>query len=300
MAFARRTSKQLFPRPLLGLGLGALLALASCTKDKPGAGSDPGSTTMPPPPGANPSASPGVTASPPSATPPSADQAGDSVSGTVVETMNSGGYTYARLEDGGKQVWVAGPETPLTVGTKIGKVSGMVMSGFKSTTLNRTFDQIYFIGSFDVAGATAGAPAGSAPATSGMANPHGPATAGSAMPNPHGAAAPAAAAAGEKIEPAAGGKTVAEIFAGKDALAGKPVVVRGKVVKVNNGILGRNWVHLQDGTGAPGTNDLMVTTSATVTRGDVVVARGNLATNKDFGAGYSYPVLVEDARIDSK
>ncbi|HEU4729949.1 MAG TPA: hypothetical protein VFT22_18760 [Kofleriaceae bacterium] len=287
---ARRTSNRLFPVSLLGLGLclGALLALASCTKERPRNGSDPGTTTMPPSPGANPAPSPGVSATPPSAMPPAAEPPGDTVSGTVVETMNSGGYTYAKLDEGGKQVWVAGPETALTVGTKVGKTSGMLMSGFKSTTLNRTFDQIYFISSFDVTGGAAPSPHGAGVA------------AGSAMPNPHGAVAPAPAGLGEKIEPAAGGKTVADIFASKDALAGKPVVVRGKVVKVNNGILGRNWVHLQDGTGAPGTNDLMVTTSATVTKGDVVVARGTLATNKDFGAGYSYPVLIEDAKIDSK
>jgi hypothetical protein len=213
------------------------------------------------------------------------------VSGTVVETMSSGGYTYAKLDDGGKQVWAAGPETPLAVGAKIGKVSGMLMAGFRSTTLNRTFDQIYFVSSFDVTG---GAPA----------NPHGAGVAGGAMPNPHGAGPVASTGPGEKpsekIEPTAGGKTVADIFASKDALAGKPVVVRGKVVKVNNGIMGRNWVHLQDGTGAAGSNDLMVTTSATVARGDVVVVRGNVVTNKDFGAGYSYAVLVEDATIQSK
>jgi hypothetical protein len=132
------------------------------------------------------------------------------------------------------------------------------------------------------------------------ANPHGAGVAAPAMPNPHGAGPAASTAPGEKIAPATGGKTVADVFASKNALAGKPVVVRGKVVKVNNGILGRNWVHLQDGTGTAGTNDLMVTTSATVARGDIVTVHGNVATNKDFGAGYSYAVLVEDATIQDK
>jgi hypothetical protein len=290
---------------VLVLGLGALLALASCTKEQPRqSASDPGSTTLPPPPGMAATPPEAKTApTRPSATAPAAEPPGDAVSGTVVETMNSGGYTYARLDDAGKQVWVAGPETTLAVGTKIGKSTGMLMSAFKSTTLNRTFDQIYFISSFDIAGGAApdphgaGMAAGSAmpdphgagmAAGSAMPDPHGAGmAAGSAMPNPHGAGAPASPGAADKVERAPGGKTVAEVFASKDALSGKPVVVRGKVVKVNNGILGRNWVHLQDGTGAPGTNDLMV-------------ARGNVAINKDFGAGYSYPVLVEDAAIASK
>jgi hypothetical protein len=263
------------------LGLGATLALAGCTKEQPKqapAQAAPSPASTAPATAAGPG--PGVASAPHAAEPPGEA----SVSGTVVETMSSGGYTYAKLDDGGKQVWVAGPETALAVGAKIGKVGGMLMTGFRSTTLNRTFDQIFFVSSFDVTGATA-------------ANPHG---AGVAMSDPHGAGPVAGAAKVDKIAPVAGGKTVAEIFAGKDALAGKPVVVHGKVVKVNNGILDRNWVHLQDGTGGPGANDLMVTTSATVAKGDVVVVRGTIATNKDFGAGYTYAVLVEGGTIVSK
>ena len=192
------------------------------------------------------------------------------VSGTVVETMDASTYTYALLEKNGKKVWVAGPQTKLAIGTVIGPVQGSPMPGFHSDTLKRTFDQIYFINEFPIAG---GAPA-----------------------NPH-ANAPAAV---EKIEPAQGGITVAKIFEDKAALAGKPVVVRGKVVKVNNGILGRNWVHLQDGTGTAGTNDLMVTTNATANVGDVVVARGKVAVDQDFGGGYRYAVLVEDATLAAK
>jgi hypothetical protein len=286
MQLARSTVNRLV------LGLGVTLALASCTKEQPRqapqAAPNPAATAPPPGPGV--------------AAPQAAEPGQDSVSGTVVETMSSGGYTYAKLDEGGKQVWAAGPETALAVGAKIGKVSGMLMTGFRSTTLNRTFDQIYFVSSFDVTGGAAPNPHGAGAAAGGaMPNPHGAGpAAGGAMPNPHGAGPAAGTGQADKIAPAPGGKTVAEIFAGKDALAGKPVVVHGKVVKVNNGILGHNWVHLQDGTGAAGTNDLMVTTSATVAKGDVVVARGTIAINKDFGAGYTYAVLVEDATIVSK
>ena len=170
---------------------------------------------------------------------------------------------------------MAGPETPLAVGAVVAKTSGSLMTAFHSDTLNRTFDQIYFVGSLGTEGA--------APA---------------AATAPHGA--PAAEIPIEKVERATGGKTVAEIFAEKAALSGKPVVLRGKVVKVNNGILGHNWLHLRDGSGAAGTNDLIVTTVAAVNLNDVVVARGNVATNKDFGAGYSYAVLIEDATIAAK
>lgn len=261
------------PRALL-----SLILLAGCTRDAPRA--EPSEspvtqapTSLPPPNVAPPSM--GVPAAPePAPVAPAANAA--RLEGTVVETMDAGGYTYAKLDSGTSAVWVAGPETKLSVGMKIGATSGTLMTGFHSSTLARTFDEIYFITEFPISGAA-------------PANPH----SGSAATKP-------AAAITEKIEPAAGGQTIAQVFANVSSLAGKPVVVRGKVVKVNNQILDHNWLHIQDGTGAAGTNDLTVTTAATVSLGDVVVVRGTLATNKDFGAGYKYAVLIEDAAVSAK
>jgi predicted small lipoprotein YifL len=79
----------------------------------------------------------------------------------------------------------------------------------------------------------------------------------------HPAAIPSAEVDLAGIAKAEGGQTVAEVYAGKDALAGKPVTVRGKVVKLNTGIMGRNWLHVRDGSGTEGTNDLTVTTQST-------------------------------------
>jgi hypothetical protein len=265
MQAAPATSPRLISR--LGLGFGLALALTACTKDHP------------PPPAARSTpqtTAPGPAMAAPAPRPTAPGEPGEaSVAGTVVETMRSGGYTYAKLaSEDGRQVWAAGPETPLAVGTKIGKVNGMLMSGFRSSTLNRTFDQIYFVSSFPVAGGDAA--------------------------NPHTTAAAAPRTPIAKVEPAKNGKTIAEIFASRDALAGKPIAVRGKVVKVNNGIMGHNWLHLQDGTGGPGTDDLVVTTDATVAKDDVVLLRGTVVTNKDFGAGYSYTVLIENAAVTGR
>jgi hypothetical protein len=100
------------------------------------------------------------------------------------------------------------------------------------------------------------------------------------------------------IAKADGGKTVAEVFAEKDALAGKPVTVRGKVVKANSGIMGKNWIHVRDGSGSDGTNDLTVTTTtAQPNVGDTVLVTGPVSLNKDFGMGYQYDVIVEDAQV---
>ena len=100
------------------------------------------------------------------------------------------------------------------------------------------------------------------------------------------------------IARAEGGKTIAEVFAGKDQLAGQNVVVRGKVVKANANIMGKNWLHVRDGSGSEGTNDLTVTTSGTMPNvGDTVVVTGPVALNKDFGMGYQYDVIIEDAAV---
>jgi hypothetical protein len=183
----------------------------------------------------------------------------DRISGVVVETMNSGGYTYAHLDHAGTQVWVAGPETKLGVGTQLGAMTGSLMTGFHSDSLKRTFDRIYFVNAYAPATATTTAPT-------------------------------------DKVAIAPGGKTIAEVIAGKDALAGKSVVVRGRIIKLNDGIMDRNWIHLSDG----GSGDLLVTTHDTTKLGDIVVARGVVATHQDFGAGYKYDVMIENATLASE
>lgn len=120
------------------------------------------------------------------------------------------------------------------------------------------------------------------------------------MPANHPAAQPGSGVDVGQIAKADGGKTVAEVFEQKDALAKTKVTVRGKVVKLNRGIMSKDWLHVRDGSGAQGTNDLTVTTSGTnplPVVGDIVVVTGTVAVNQDYGAGYSYPVILEDAVV---
>ncbi len=268
-------------RPLLIAATAAGLLAAACSKEPP--------QGLPPakdlPAVAAQPARPSAPVVPPSAPAPHAagtptTAPGDRV-GTVLETMSSGGYTYARLDLGGEEAWAAAPEAPLAVGAKVIFVTGTVMTDFTSNTLGRTFPRIHFVpGLPPVEGA--GAP-GAAVVTTPSAPGHAP---------------PTAPPSAETIAPVAGGQTIAALLARAPALAGKPVVARGKVVKFNAGIMGRNWVHVHDGTA-----DLTVTTAASAppaTLGDVVVVRGTLAVNKDFGAGYVYPVIVEDATLAAK
>lgn len=92
-------------------------------------------------------------------------------------------------------------------------------------------------------------------------------------------------------------KTIAALNQNKANLAGKTISAQGKVVKVNNGIMGRNFVHVQDGTGGANSNNLIVTSKQTANVGDQVTISGVVVLNRDFGSGYSYPLLIEEASI---
>ena len=241
--------------------------------------------------------------------------ASQNLSGKVLETMDSGGYTYMKVDTGDKQPWVAIPQSQIKVGQEVTYQPGMVMNNFASKTLNRTFDSIVF--SSGLVGAGHG---GSAMGD--IQNPHGKKDAkggndsfASAV-QAEGGAAPAASqqpAAGSggslgaiapfseiKVAKASGDNAynVGEIFTETEKLNGKTVRIQGKVVKFSPMIMGRNWIHLQDGTGDPmsNTHDLVVTTSEQVKVDDVVTIEGTLAFNKDFGAGYKYVAIVEEAK----
>lgn len=216
---------------------------------------------------------------------PAAPAAG-TITGTIAETMNSGGYTYALLQTGSKDAWIATGELPVKIGERISATIDMPMENFNSKTLNRSFPLIYFVTGVNRNGVAVAAAAGPAGA---------PALAGSHEPTQ----ASAAPQVVEPIKPEPGGITIADLWARHKALSGTVVVVSGKVMKVNNGIMGSNWIHLQDGSGTAkdGTNDLTVTTSASLKVGDIVTISGKLATDKDFGSGYAYDVIVENATV---
>lgn len=201
--------------------------------------------------------------------------------GTVVSTIDADSYTYVEIDIDGQSVWFAAPALELKAGEKVVAPAGMAMKDFHSKTLDRTFDVVYFVDAIPRADASEKEvvlPAGHPPIQ----------TVAATSPTGVGFST---------IDTPEGGKTVAEIYQESDALAGNPVIVRGKVVKVANGIMGKNWFHLQDGTGEAGTDDLTVTTQDSVNVGDTVTATGVLATNLDFGSGYQYAVLLQDAAV---
>lgn len=204
--------------------------------------------------------------------------AADELSGKVIETMNSGGYTYALIEKGDKKIWVAVPKTKITKGQTVTFLPGNEMVNFSSKTLNRTFDKIIFSG-----GVAEG----------------GPSQGDSTSPGSKGAVS--APAEKVKVEKASGADayTVEEIYKNAQGLDKKKVSVKGKIVKVSFGIMNMNWLHLQDGSGDPkkGSHDLVVTTAESAEVGSIVTATGTIAQDKDFGSNYKYKVIMEKASL---
>jgi hypothetical protein len=210
-------------------------------------------------------------------------QEGPPISGRVVQTINGGGYTYVLVKQkGGEKTWLAIPQTQVVVGEQMTFGGGMEMVNFQSKSLNRTFDKIIFSqGPIEQKGAKGGKKA--------------------EKKSPGSKGAVVAADEKIKVEKASGPNAyrVADIYKLKAKLDKKKVVVRGKVVKVSAGIMDRNWIHIQDGSGDPkkGTNNLVVTSKALPSVGDIVTARGILYKDKDFGGGYRYEVIMEKADL---
>lgn len=211
------------------------------------------------------------------------------MTGTVAERIDAPNYTYLRLSSPAGDSWAAVPTTPVTVGSQVRISNPTPMRNFESKTLGRTFELVFFGGGAEVLSeqAVVAAPAPSV-------DPH----AGQVPPKP---GASAVDLSNIKVAKAAGpdGRTVAEIYAQRARLKDQTASVRGKVVKVTGGVLGRNWLHLRDGSGSDAAqdNDLIVTTTGQAQVNDEVTAQGVVRTDKDLGSGYSYKVLIEDAKI---
>ncbi|ABQ24247.1 hypothetical protein [Geotalea uraniireducens] len=206
------------------------------------------------------------------------------VTGKVMQTMNGGGYSYILLKKAsGDKVWLAVPQMDVELGATLTFKPGMEMADLQSKALNRTFEKIIFSeGLVDgKGGKNAKKSAKKSPGSKGSV-----ATAGEKI----------------KVKKATGPNayTVAELYKLKGKLDKKKVVVSGKVVRVSAGIMGKNWVHIQDGSGdaKKGTHDLVVTSQAVPVIGEVVTASGTLYKNKDFGGGYKYEVIVEKAELE--
>lgn len=207
--------------------------------------------------------------------------AASAVTGEVLEVKDVESYTYLRLKTAQGETWAAVTTAPVKKGSKVTIENVTVMNNFQSKALKKTFQTIVF---------------GTLGTGQGVAS-----KAANDVAAAHAGVPKSVDAADVRVPKATGAnaRTVAEIMAKPADSKDKPVLVRGKVVKYNAGIMGKNWIHLRDGSGAAAdnTNDLVVTTTEQAKLGDVVTAKGVVRTDKDFGAGYSYKAIIEDATL---
>jgi GW (Gly-Tryp) dipeptide domain len=193
---------------------------------------------------------------------------------TALETLNTERYTYVRVQENGQEHWVAIPKGEVKIGATYSYRGGLMKKDFLSKEHNRTFETLYLVPGLMAAGAT---------------DPH----AG------HNHAPGEGHASGEmdmsppkSVTRAAGAIAIGDLVKNKAKYAGKTVKITGKVMKVNNMIMNRNWLHLQDGTG--NNFDLVITSTESVPPGHTVTLEGTVTLDKDFGAGYKYDLIVEN------
>jgi translation initiation factor 1 (eIF-1/SUI1) len=191
----------------------------------------------------------------------------------VIQTSN---YSYILVSEDDKQSWIAITKQEVEKGKFYYYIPGLEMNNFESKELKRTFPSIFFVDKFSAQ-----------PITMGKINPAD-SLKGKQIPSPR---------TDIKIEPIEGGVTIADLYKGKDGFAGKEVKVKGEVVKFSADIMGRNWIHIQDGTKDGESFDLTITTNDVTKVGDVITVVGAVSVKKDFGAGYFYEVIVENAKI---
>ena len=198
----------------------------------------------------------------------------------VKKHMNAAGYTYLFADDNGKEQWLAILEMPVENGDTFYYSDAIEMKNFKSKTLDKTFESIYFVNSVSE---SVGGFNNTNKDIIGNSEPH---------KKPE-----VKKNININVPPLKNGQTVASLFKNKKTFKGKSVELRGVVTKYNPDILNKNWIHIQDGTNYNGEGDILVTSKNKVKVGDTVIVKGTLALDKDFGAGYFYDVLIEDATV---
>ena len=194
---------------------------------------------------------------------------GDVFEGVVLETLDSGGYTYMQIEDVSKNKhWVAVTRVAIEKGVEVRLTEEMRAAKFESKSLNRTFDSIIFASNLQTR--TKVTESGNLALINEVVK--------------------------ESPYKQKDTLSVKEAIEKRVSLKDKTIAVRGKVVKASANILERNWVHIQDGTSDGAEVGRIVFTSKELPKvGDIVTARGVVRVDKNFGSGYVYKIIVEDA-----
>jgi hypothetical protein len=200
---------------------------------------------------------------------------------SVIQTSQ---YTYLKVSENGAVNWIAVTALEAAAGETYYYSKAMEMTDFKSKELNRTFASIYFVEDLSKQPVVA--------ATGDMGGGM-----GGAMAASHTGKAAVGMKEGISVAPAENGLSIAKLYADRANYSGKTIKMKGQVVKINEQVMGKNWIHIQDGTKDGENFDLTVTTLDGCKMDDVVTFEGTISLKKDFTHGYFYEVIMEDAKL---
>ena len=217
----------------------------------------------------------------------------------VQEVLQASEYTYLHAKENSNDVWLAVPSMQAKAGDTYYYEGGIEMKKFESKELNKVFESIILLEKINTEPKSSAVVPTEKTNTSPVADTH-PSMGqddASATSESYKRKATPPEKKEIKIQPVSGGITLAKLFAGKDAFAGKTVKIKGQVVKYTPAVMNKNWIHIQDGTDLNGKFDLAVTSANEVKVGDIVTFEGKISLNKDLGYGYFFDVIMEDAVV---
>jgi hypothetical protein len=205
----------------------------------------------------------------------------------VKEVIQTSGYTYLRVKEGDREEWLAVVRIPAYAGQEYTYDDAAAMKNFTSKELKRVFKEILFVSKLTLVTKD------ELDETSSSASTH----QGNKMKPGNDQKKKEKIM---KMEPVDGGITIAELYKNKNKYSGKTVRIKGEVTKYNANILGKNWIHLEDGTGFSKKSDLTITIDREIKVGDVIVAEGIISLDRDFGSNYFFEVIMENAKVELK
>ena len=181
----------------------------------------------------------------------------------VLEVLPTEKYVYLRVNEGEDEYWIATGKQAAEVGLKYFFRDGLLKTNFESKEYNRVFDKVYLVSKL--------------------------------VPENHSQVGKSSTEPANRIVKLEGSMSIKEVIEQASALEGKEVQLTGECTKLNANIMGRNWIHLKDGS--KDDYDFVVTSDQAIPEGHIVTIKGIVSLNRDFGSGYRYDLLIENASL---
>ena len=185
----------------------------------------------------------------------------------VLEVLQATSYVYLYVSEGDEKYWLATSKTEVKEGETVYFEGGLLQTNFESKDHNRTFDKLYLVNSVSKNTPSKMSSGRSESQSSGSS----------------------------RVVDVSGSVKIADLVSDPKKYSGQTIQISGECVKINSNIMGRNWIHLKDGS--KDDYDLVITSDIVVTQGQLITMTGTVALDKDFGASYKYDIIIEDGEL---